>query len=330
MMKKTAQTNPKTKYITPKLLETGFTLIEVLVAGTILATLVGGVLLTLNPLGQINKSQDSQRMSDIQSVKTALDLYYNDKKCYPSTIPFGSQWSIGNTIYMKKVPQDPTCANGGTCYRYTTDSNNSCPQWNVVFAELSKSSALTNTCPLSSLSNCLPNGYQEGRYACVMQGAVDCSNLYASSLSGGIQSPDELPTATPTPVGPTPTPTPDPNAVVYTLPGSSNPDPYELSVSPLYPSPAAAQTVALKVADPGLPIQSVEVVVTSDGNVQHNFFLNPPTGTQNNAGTWTGTRQVGNQETFYNHYAFEFYIIAGTGSNQILGYEALPILASGK
>ena len=98
-------------------------------------------MLSLNPFGQINKSQDSQRISDLQGVKTAIDLYYNDNKCYPQQIPFGNEWRVNDTVYMKKVPQDPKCANGsGTCYKYRTDSTSACPQWNVVFAQLSKNS----------------------------------------------------------------------------------------------------------------------------------------------------------------------------------------------
>jgi prepilin-type N-terminal cleavage/methylation domain-containing protein len=73
---------------------TGFTLVEVLVAATILATLIGGVLLTLNPIAQINKGQDAQRLADLQSIKTAVDLYYNDTKCYPTQLPFGQVWKV--------------------------------------------------------------------------------------------------------------------------------------------------------------------------------------------------------------------------------------------
>lgn len=324
----------------------GFSLIEVLVAATILATLVGGVLLTLNPIGQINKGQDSQRMSDLQAVKTALDLYYNDTGCYPKSddgnpattddgIPFDKEWSVNNTVYMKQVPQDPKCDDNidASCYRYRTvtnadDPNYDCPQWNVVFAQLSKASALTNTCPLSSLSNCTPEGYDEGKFACTMSGGVDCDALLATSLLGGIET--VVPTNTPTPGPPTPTPTPDPNDVTFPLPQSTNPDPYSVTLNPMYPAPATAQTFRVSVADPGIQIQSVEVVVISDELAQHSIFLNPPTGTQNNSGVWTGTRPVGNQETFYDHYAVEIYITAGTGASEIVGFEGLPLVATGR
>lgn len=318
--------------------QVGFTLIEVLVATTILATLIGGVLLSLNPLGQIDKTQDAQRQSNLREIKTALDLYYGDHKCYPTQIPFGGEWSSTTggvkTIYMKKVPQDPKCtaSNQASCYRYRTDASapNNCPQWNVVFSPLSKSSALANACPLSSLSNCTPSGYSSGGYACVLSGGVDCTNLSSTSIIGGdLPVSNSTPTPTPTATGPTPTPTPDPNDVTFTLPQDTNPDPYEITLNPLYPNPGATQNFKVKVENPGINITSVEVVITSDGGAQHSFFLNPPTGAINNAGTWTGLRPVGNQETFYNLYSLELIIKAGSGAGQIVGYESLGLRAVG-
>jgi prepilin-type N-terminal cleavage/methylation domain-containing protein len=320
----------------------GFTLVEVLVAATILATLVGGVLLTLNPIEQINKGQDAQRMSDLQAVKTALDLYYNDTGCYPTAddgnpgtsgdgVPFGNEWRISNTVYMKEVPEDPSCQGGaeGICYRYRTDSNSTCPQWNVVFAELSTNSDFVDACPLSTLAEeCTPEGYEDGKFACVMSGGVDCGDLLAASLLGGIETTN--PTSTPTPGPPTPTPTPDPNDVTFPLPADTNPDPYEVTLNPMYPIPGSGQTFRVKVDDPGVEIQSVEVVVTSDGGVQHSVFLNEPSGTQNKSGTWTGSRVVGSQETFYDLYVLEFFVTAGTAPNEIVGSEALPLAASGE
>lgn len=342
----------------------GFTLIEVLVAATILATLVGGVVLSLNPLGQIDKGRDAQRQADLQSIKTALDLYYNDTKCYPDALPFGQEWRVNNTVYMKEIPQDPECnADGsGTCYRYRTDTTtaaSTCPQWNVVFAQLSRNSTLANACPLSSLSDCTPEGYENGRYACVLSGGVDCDLLASASIIGGaLES-----------LSPTPTPNPcdaptnrqnecactqngqcasnycdlsvtgytgtnlckpqeeayDPNAVSFPLPQSTNPNPYEISFSPLYPEPGTTQTIRVKVSDPGVNIDSVTVVITSDGGRQRTIPLGAPAGSTNNAGTWDALSQVGGQETFYDQYAAEIGLVAG----QLNGYETIAIKDTG-
>ncbi len=344
----------------------GFTLIEVLVATTILATLVGGVMLSLNPIGQINKGRDAQRQQDLQSIKTALDLYYNDTKCYPTQLPFGQEWRVNNTVYMKSVPNDPQCNedSSGTCYRYRTDSASNCPQWNVVFADLSRESTLANACPLSSLSTCTPTGYANGQFACVLSGGVDCDLLASTSIIGGaLES-----------MSPTPTPNPceaptnrnlecacaannqcnsqycdltvtghtgtdlckpletayDPNDVSYPLPQATNPNPYEIIFNPLYPIPGSTQTIKVKVQNPGVNIDEVQVAITSDNGTQRIVPLNPPTGQTNNAGTWSALSPVGGQETFYNQYAAEIGLIADKDlPTQIVGYETIGIRGTG-
>jgi len=285
----------------------GFTLVEILVAVTILATLIGGVLLTLNPIAQINKSQDAERISDLQSVKTAVDLYYHDTKCYPKQIPFGQRWDVNGTIYMEKVPQDPKCKNGsGTCYKYRTDpsSTNTCPQWNVLFAQVSKASALTNICPLSSLSSsCYPGKNPDATWACTLSGAVDCTALAStSSISGGVESVSPTPTPTPLPSAtPTPTPTPPAGSIVIALGNSThaNPDIYQLTVMPFYQTIGLAQSVQVLADDTVGNITSMKLVLVSDGD-EREFTLARTGGTAAN-GTWSGTWQVTDTYTRYGY-----------------------------
>lgn len=274
----------------------GFTLIEMLVAATILATLAGGVLLALNPLTQINKSRDAQRQADLQAIKTALDLYYSDNECYPANneIPFGNEWRVNNTVYMKKVPQDPGCRDGeGTCYRYRTDTSASCPQWNVLFAQLSKESALANTCALSTLSDCTPDGYEDGVYACTLSGAVACDNLELASLGSGLET--VSPTSTPTPIPsatPTPTPTPPTGSVTYAFsnPGNTDPDVFEATIMPLFQTPGNGQAIRVLADDATANITSMKVTLYSDGDARE-FTLTLVGGTAQN-GTWEGAWQV--------------------------------------
>lgn len=56
----------------------GFTLIELLVVVAIIAILSIVVLLTLNPAELIRQSRDSNRISDLSTLKTALSLYLTD------------------------------------------------------------------------------------------------------------------------------------------------------------------------------------------------------------------------------------------------------------
>lgn len=294
----------------------GFTLVEVLVAATILSTLIGGVLLTLNPIAQINKGQDTQRLADLQAIKTAVDLYYNDTKCYPTEIPFGQTWKVNETTYMKRVPQDPKCDNnGGLCYKYRTENASSCPQWNVVFASVSKSSALTNVCPLSSLSDCTPSGYTSGVWACTLSGAVNCSALAsASSIAGGVESISPTPTPTPLPSAtPTPTPTPPVGSVTYNLGNQAgvNPDIYQVTVMPLYQTIGLAQSIQVLADDTVGNITSMKAILYSDGDARE-FTLSRTGGTAQ-SGTWTGTWQVTDT---YTHYGYDIVGTDDQGNTQ--------------
>ena len=58
-----------------RLLRSGFTLVELLVVITILATMLFLSMLIINPVAQLNKIDDAHRKSDLQQIKTDLDLY---------------------------------------------------------------------------------------------------------------------------------------------------------------------------------------------------------------------------------------------------------------
>lgn len=53
----------------------GFTLLELLIVIAILAILSAALVLVLNPAESMKKSRDTQRMSDLATLKTALGLY---------------------------------------------------------------------------------------------------------------------------------------------------------------------------------------------------------------------------------------------------------------
>jgi len=187
----------------------GFTLVELIVVITILASLIILSISFLDPIKQVNKFTDGKRQEDLQQIKTALDTYYNDFNCYPPSLSFGSPWVENTVTYMRKVPQDPDCSdNPTTCYIY--QYSGSCPQWTVVFAKLSKTSE-KSACQLASLSSCVPAGY-DSSWACTISGNVDCAYLSGVALEDGSVAPDSTPTPT-IPGGgsgdpPTPTPTP--------------------------------------------------------------------------------------------------------------------------
>ena len=59
----------------------GFTLIELLVVIAIIGILSAVVLASLNTAR--SKGNDAARISDVKSLETAMELYYNDNNAYP-------------------------------------------------------------------------------------------------------------------------------------------------------------------------------------------------------------------------------------------------------
>lgn len=97
----------------------GFTLIELLIVIGILGIIATALIMTLNPVEQLKKTNDATRKSDLAQIKRALDMYYDDNGRYPastgdfkmstgtSTIVWGGAWQP----YMSKVPKDPRPSN---------------------------------------------------------------------------------------------------------------------------------------------------------------------------------------------------------------------------
>jgi len=97
-------------------LQSGFTLIEIMVVVVILGILAA--LVVPNILGRTGEARITAGKSDLQSIGNALDLYKLDNYSYPSTdqnlqalvkqpsgYPEANNWNPAG--YLKKVPLDP-------------------------------------------------------------------------------------------------------------------------------------------------------------------------------------------------------------------------------
>lgn len=298
----------------------GFTLIELIVTIAIIGTLAVGMIMSINPGSQISKGQDAQRSSDLQAIQQALDLYYNDNKCYPTKSAFDailsqSDWKVGSAVYLKSTPKDPKCASDpSSCYVYITDQSQAgaaCPQWNVLFTKLSRTATI-DVCPLSAATNneCRPEGYSEDNWACTLSGAVNCTGLASTSLPGAPITPVTSTPAPPPTTGPTPTPTMPAGSQTYiTLDSGLDPDAYQVDIMPLYREPNSGnQTIRVYAYDNLGEINSIEVILYSDGDaVLMNFDLTQDlvSGTRQNGVwqfTWLTTKTYGQVEGKYYGY----------------------------
>lgn len=163
-------------------------------------------MISLNPSAQMGKAKDARRQNDILEIRNALDTYYNDYNCYPESL---ENLTAGPAYYMRKLPKDPDTGNN---YYYQVTIP--CPQWVVLYSKMS--SQKNGSCPLSSLSSCLPTDYTYD-YSCTYLGKVDCSYISQNPLP--IPAPSNTPT--PGPVSPTPSssPTPTPCSKDYACTG---------------------------------------------------------------------------------------------------------------
>ena len=148
-----------------------------------------------NPALQSAKAKDAQRMSDIRQLKAALDLYYDDHRCYPTTIPTGT-WVENGVVYMIKVPKDPDI---GTIddigYEYQVNTGDSCPQWNVLYSTYTSQKFEEDDCPLSAMPTC----NYTGTMACSLSGQVDCNYISNNPIvpSDGDEEANECPADSP-------------------------------------------------------------------------------------------------------------------------------------
>ena len=95
--------------------KSGFTLIELLVVIAIIGLLATILLASLNQARQ--KGRDARRIGDIQSIKVAMELYYDAHQDYPATTSgtFNTPAVLQTEGFLSQMPTDPA---GNTQYHY--------------------------------------------------------------------------------------------------------------------------------------------------------------------------------------------------------------------
>jgi general secretion pathway protein G len=114
----------------------GFTLIELMIVMAII-----GMVATLG-IGSyqisLKRARDAQRKTDLQQIRSALEIYRTDINVYPSTggtyqiqgcgtpcgvspCAWGNAWTCGGSTYMEKLPADPKSPTVN--YRYSSNGS---------------------------------------------------------------------------------------------------------------------------------------------------------------------------------------------------------------
>ena len=108
-----------------------FTLIELLVVIAIIGILAAFAMVSLG--GARAKARDSRRLADLNTFRTALEMYFSDHNQYPvwtsgcieDTSATGSPFLLDFVPnYMRQIPKDPLYLKGH-CYYYKTTANGS-------------------------------------------------------------------------------------------------------------------------------------------------------------------------------------------------------------
>ena len=165
-------------------LSRGFTLVELLVVIAIIGVLSTLLLLQLNVARA--KARDAKRVADINQVRSAMELYYDDMGYYPSPNT-GLNTKLAN--YLTKLPNDPgrtgcvlgtydgpsTIAAGCYGYAYNPTGNN--PTKFHLWAELEQkaTSALGNDLDFDSTLTWTDGARVNGTVeTCADSAAIDC------------------------------------------------------------------------------------------------------------------------------------------------------------
>lgn len=77
-----------------------FSLIELLISVSIIGVLTLAVLVVIEPAKIRAKTRDAQRRSDLQTIKSALELYITDNKTYPTS---GDGSTCGSSHVWEKI-----------------------------------------------------------------------------------------------------------------------------------------------------------------------------------------------------------------------------------
>ncbi len=165
----------------------GFTLIELLVVIGIVVILSVVVILTLNPAQLLRQARDSNRISDLSTLKSALALYLSDV-----TSPSLGTWA---NCYMYATSSVTPCAprfvNGGTTNNLTSTAVTGTGWIPVAFSGVSGGSPISAE-PVDPVNNATYfYAYKASSTALTFKLTADMeSTKYGNTGASDVETPD--------------------------------------------------------------------------------------------------------------------------------------------
>lgn len=130
----------------------GFSLIELLVVLAIM-----GIVVTLSAIGLFGAREvgrDGKRKSDLETIRSGIELYRADCGKYPTTLPNPTVALVGScplaNTYIQSMPDDPIT---GRDYSYTPSGGTS-PTSYVLCASLEQGSGTATGCGTCGTGTC--------------------------------------------------------------------------------------------------------------------------------------------------------------------------------
>lgn len=170
-------------------IQSGFTLVELIVVIAIVGIMGGMVITILNPIAQLQKGADTKRKSDLAQISKALESYYSDHGKYPSTnasyelvvIPAGSNdpialsWGSTWEPYMDVLPKDAAVSKKYIYYTPTTGSG--AFQSYYLYASLERGTKDPQACTGATGCPNVPSGVTCGTSTDLCNYGVTSSNV---------------------------------------------------------------------------------------------------------------------------------------------------------
>ena len=121
----------------------GFTLVETLVAVSIIVLLVTMGMVSYSAAGR--SSRDDKRKADLEQIRSALEIYKSENGVYPS--PAATCVAFSGSTYINPYPTDPKPSLRRYCYnRLTTTTYEVCAALENGVGSASCGSGCTATC----------------------------------------------------------------------------------------------------------------------------------------------------------------------------------------